>query len=155
MTKWWEVHRYVGAEHADATRQTSTLLPALENYNRPPTPGNSNPKLQVLRLRELLRNALQLLAPTELVADPRGDKGTHGTGGLLTAKDTATALGISDKSIYRLAKEGRIPYVRIQSSLRFRQAGIEAWLESKSLQPAGVKKATPGKRAIPGEASNR
>ena len=155
MTQWWEVHRAVGAELAEAARQAPALLPALENFSRLSIPGHSNPKLQALRLRELLRNALQLLAPTQSAAAPRESKEAKGAGGLLTAKETATALGISNKTIYRLAKEGRIPYVRIHSSLRFRQADIDAWLESKSFQPAGVKKATPGKRVIPGGASNR
>jgi excisionase family DNA binding protein len=67
-------------------------------------------------------------------------------GGLLTAKQTAAALGTSDKTIYRLAKQGRIPYVRINSSLRFRQADVDAWLESKSFQPAGMKKTNPDRR---------
>jgi len=155
MTQWWEVHRAVGTELAEAAGQTSALLPALANFSRLPTPGNSNPKLQVLRLRELLRNALQLLACTESAAAPREVKEVQGSGGLLTAKQTATALGISDKTIYRLAKEGRIPYSRIHSSLRFRQADIDAWLESKSFQPAGMKKTTPGKGLIRGTASNR
>ncbi len=155
MTQWWEVHSAIRTELAEAARQTPALLPALENFSLLPTPGNSNPKLQVLRLRELLRNAMQMLTPTEPASTPGESKEDRGTGGLMTAKEIAVALGISDKTIYRLAKQGRIPYVRIHSSLRFRQADIEAWLESKSFRPAGMKGATPGRRVVPGAASNR
>ena len=155
MAQWWEVHRAIGAELADAARHAPALLPALENFSRLPTPDNSNSKLQVLRLRELLRKALQLLASTESAVAPREVKEVQGAGGLLTAKQTAAALGISNKTIYRLAKEGRIPYSRIHSSLRFRQADIDAWLESKSFQPAGMKRTTSGKGLIRGSVSNR
>ncbi|MBI5283128.1 MAG: helix-turn-helix domain-containing protein [Candidatus Solibacter usitatus] len=155
MTQWWEVHRAVGAELAEAARQAPALLPPLESFSRLPTPGNSHPKLQVLKLRELLRSAMQALAPAESAAAPRESKEAQGAGGLRTAKEIAAALGISDKTIYRLVKEGHMPYVRIQSGLRFRPAEIEAWLESKSFQPAGMKKAPPGRRIVSNAAWKR
>jgi len=99
LTQWWEVHRAVGAELAEGARQVPALLQIVENFSRISTPSNSNQRLQVLRLRELLRNALQLLAATPSAEVPRESKEAQGAGGLLTARETAAALGISDNDL--------------------------------------------------------
>jgi excisionase family DNA binding protein len=146
MTQWWEVHRAVGAALSEAAREEPAFLASLGRFDELPTPGSSDPILQVLRLRELLRSVTQPPLPAEPDAIPMKPGEAPVAGGLLTAKQTAAALGTSDKTIYRLAKQGRIPYVRINSSLRFRQADVDAWLESKSFQPAGMKKTNPDRR---------
>jgi excisionase family DNA binding protein len=145
MAQWWEVHRAVGAGLAEAAREEPALLASLECFKELSTPGGPDPMLQVLQLRQLLRSAMQP-PPTEPEDTPIKPNEAPGAGSLLTAKQTAAALGTSDKTIYRLAKQGRIPYVRINSSLRFRQADVDAWLESKSFQPAGMKKTNPDRR---------
>ncbi len=155
-TQWWEVHNAVGDELAAAAPEPDVFLPALEGSGRLPTPSSSNSKLQVLQLRELLRRALLLpnrAAPVAAPTEPRAT--SQECGGLLTAKDIAATSGISDKTICRYAKQGRIPYVHIQSSHRFRQADIGAWLEAKSFQPAGMKKPTAGKKTVPRTVSDR
>jgi excisionase family DNA binding protein len=109
----------------------SPLVPMLEHFSRLPLPGGASPPLQVLRLRELLK-AVQERPPE---ANPTPSAGTAERNGLLTARDVSALLGISDKTVYRFAKDGRIPYVRLQSSLRFRRSDVEQWIESRAFQP--------------------
>ena len=47
---------------------------------------------------------------------------------LLTARQLAEQLQVSEKTIYRLADQGRIPSIRVGGSLRFPKDQIEAWL---------------------------
>lgn len=48
---------------------------------------------------------------------------------LLTTQDVAESLGIHHKSIYRLVKEKRIPFIKKEGvGLRFREKDIEDWL---------------------------
>jgi len=140
MSEWWDVHRAVGAELAEAATELPAFLPALKRFNRLPLPGPSNPKLDVLQLIELVRNATTLVSPAEPTPIPVEPKAEREAAGLLTAKEISRALGISDKTVYRLARQGRIPYVRIQSSLRFRRKDIEAWLETKAFRPSTTRK---------------
>lgn len=51
---------------------------------------------------------------------------------LLTAQEVAEATKISVKTIYRYAQQGLIPYVRIQSNLRFHEAEIREWIEEQT-----------------------
>jgi excisionase family DNA binding protein len=148
MTDWWALHRSAGDELVEAARQTPALLSAVDDFRQLPLPSDSCPQLQVLRLRELLTTAMSLLVPAGPAVPDRESQSEQRIGGLLTAQDIAAALGISDKTIYRLVKEGRIPYVRIHSSLRFRQADIDTWLTAKSFEPAGMRKTRIGKTPI-------
>lgn len=50
---------------------------------------------------------------------------------LWDAEQVAAHLGLSLPHIYLLARENRLPYVRIGRALRFRPAEIEAWIEAK------------------------
>jgi excisionase family DNA binding protein len=47
---------------------------------------------------------------------------------LLTAKEVEALLRIDVKTIYNYVQRGLIPYVRIQSNLRFVKADILAWV---------------------------
>jgi excisionase family DNA binding protein len=53
----------------------------------------------------------------------------------LTAKDLEAILQIDRKTIYGYVAAGIIPYVRIQSNLRFRKTEIEDWIERQSYRP--------------------
>lgn len=48
---------------------------------------------------------------------------------LLRVTDVVDWLGVSAKSIYRWCEEGRMPFVRAGTSLRFRRADVEAWIQ--------------------------
>ncbi len=62
---------------------------------------------------------------------------------ILTAKELETMLRIDVKTIYSYVQRGLIPYVRIQSNLRFRSDEILEWLWELSYRPqsAGGKRA--------------
>jgi len=51
--------------------------------------------------------------------------------GLLTAKQVAEALAISEKTVYAYVAKGLIPYVKIQSNIRFRTTAIREWIKNK------------------------
>lgn len=53
---------------------------------------------------------------------------------LWTPDQVATYLQLSRQHIYRLAKQHRLPFVRIGNSLRFRPAEIEAWIAAKEVR---------------------
>lgn len=47
---------------------------------------------------------------------------------LLTAKEVARVLAISEKTVYSYVSKGLIPYYKIQSSVRFRARDVGTWL---------------------------
>ncbi len=54
---------------------------------------------------------------------------------LLTAKDLERLLKIDAKTIYRYVQQGLIPYVRIQSRVRFVRGQIDEWIRARSFTP--------------------
>ncbi len=50
---------------------------------------------------------------------------------LITIKDVAEFLQIAEKTIYRMAADGKIPGFKVGGSWRFRRKEIENWLESR------------------------
>jgi excisionase family DNA binding protein len=50
---------------------------------------------------------------------------------ILTAKEVAALLRISTRQVYELAKqtENPIPAVRIRTSVRFRRADLDGWID--------------------------
>ena len=51
-----------------------------------------------------------------------------------TAEELAEVLSLSRKHIYKMAKKGRMPSLRIGGAIRFDPHAIAAWLESKAIQ---------------------
>jgi excisionase family DNA binding protein len=58
--------------------------------------------------------------------------------GLLTAKEVAAYLGVSDRSIYLWIKQKNFPYRKVGEDLRFDLKEVEAWTtpETKTLEKA-------------------
>jgi excisionase family DNA binding protein len=54
---------------------------------------------------------------------------------MLTAKELQQLLKISTKSLYRYVQQGRIPYVRIQSMVRFPKSQLQEWIKRQTYQP--------------------
>ena len=54
---------------------------------------------------------------------------------LLTARDLEAILKISMKTIYGYVQRGLIPYVKIQSNVRFPKKEILIWIQDQSYQP--------------------
>ena len=53
---------------------------------------------------------------------------------IMTVKDVAEYLRMSEAKIYKLVKEGVLPVVRIGKSWRFRKDLLDAWLESSTYE---------------------
>ena len=54
---------------------------------------------------------------------------------MLNVKELEAFLKIDQKTIYRYVSLGLIPYVRIQSNIRFIRKQILAWIEEQNYQP--------------------
>jgi predicted DNA-binding transcriptional regulator AlpA len=59
---------------------------------------------------------------------------------LLTAKDLEALLKIDQKTIYRYVACGLIPYVRIQSNIRFIKWQIVKWIDEQTFLPRSFNK---------------
>jgi len=57
---------------------------------------------------------------------------------ILTAAELEKFLRINRKTIYSYTKRGLIPYLRIESNLRFSKHQVQRWLEERSFQPRPV-----------------
>ena len=57
---------------------------------------------------------------------------------LLTAKDLEALLKIDVKTIYSYVERGLIPYVRIQSNVRFVERQIHDWVAEHTYRPRPV-----------------
>jgi predicted DNA-binding transcriptional regulator AlpA len=62
------------------------------------------------------------------------DAGTVDTA-LLNVKELEAFLKIDQKTIYRYVSLGLIPYVRIQSNIRFVKHQIIVWIEEQNYRP--------------------
>lgn len=54
---------------------------------------------------------------------------------LLTASELEAWLEIDRKTVYTYVQRGLIPYIKIQSNVRFRRSEIADWLETHSYRP--------------------
>jgi excisionase family DNA binding protein len=57
---------------------------------------------------------------------------------LLTARELEAMLKINVKTIYSYVQRGLIPYVRIQSNVRFPRQAILHWIEEQSYRPRAM-----------------
>ena len=48
---------------------------------------------------------------------------------ILTIKEVAEYLKLSEKTAYRLASDGKLPGFKVGGSWRFKRADIEQWIE--------------------------
>jgi excisionase family DNA binding protein len=145
LTEWWDLHREVGEALVEAARHAPTVLSVARSFKRLATPNDADLKLQLMQLRAHLDKALRLCAPPEPRSAPAKPKRTRDAESLMTAGEVAEFCGVSDKTVYRWADQGHIPYTRIQSILRFRRRDVLRWLKSKSFQPKSIRRADPGR----------
>lgn len=50
---------------------------------------------------------------------------------ILTIQELATYLKLTERTVYRLSQEGKLPGFRVGSSWRFRLRDIDAWIEQQ------------------------
>ncbi|MGO9269562.1 MAG: helix-turn-helix domain-containing protein [Terriglobia bacterium] len=57
---------------------------------------------------------------------------------LLTARELEAMLKINVKTIYSYVQRGLMPYVRVQSNVRFPRQAILHWIEEQSYRPGAI-----------------
>ena len=66
---------------------------------------------------------------------------------IMTVAEVAEYLRINPQTVYRKAKAGEIPAVRIGRAIRFRRSELESWLSGKTvvsdLSPAASSELAP------------
>ena len=50
---------------------------------------------------------------------------------ILTIKEVADYLKLTERTLYRLVQEGKIPGFKVGNSWRFKRADIERWIEDQ------------------------
>ena len=55
-------------------------------------------------------------------------------GGLLTVAEVASAMRVSNMTVYRLIKSGELPAVRVGKNYRLRESDLERFLEERSVR---------------------
>ena len=70
--------------------------------------------------------------------DPSGKTGTEGevVDRLLTIQEVCGLLQAKKTYVYWLTHRNKIPHIKIQGILRFRQSAIDKWLESQEVANA-------------------
>jgi Helix-turn-helix domain len=58
--------------------------------------------------------------------------------GMWTAKELEGLLKIDVKTIYGYVQRGLIPYVRVQSNVRFPKRAIRLWLKQSTFMPHSI-----------------
>ena len=50
---------------------------------------------------------------------------------ILTIKEVAEYLKLTERTLYRLVQEGKLPGFKVGNSWRFKQADIDRWIEDQ------------------------
>ncbi|WP_296933319.1 helix-turn-helix domain-containing protein [uncultured Marinobacter sp.] len=53
---------------------------------------------------------------------------------ILTIKEVADFLKLTEKTAYRLAAEGKLPGFKVGGSWRFKQSDLDAWIEESKTE---------------------
>ena len=56
---------------------------------------------------------------------------------IMTIKEVAEYLKITEKTAYRLAGDGKIPGFKVGGAWRFRQSEVDAWIDRQSAKRKG------------------
>jgi len=72
------------------------------------------------------------------------DDETAGTDGgehpeVMTVKQAADYLQVSEQVLYRYVREGKVPVARMGTTIRFKRSVVDAWLERESWESVGIK----------------
>jgi excisionase family DNA binding protein len=63
-------------------------------------------------------------------------------GGILTIKEIAEYLKVTERTIYRLAAAKQMPAFKIGGSWRFSRQDIDGWIKQQSQQPLASSEGT-------------
>ena len=87
------------------------------------------PQIVVIQSEDDLRLLSESIAEKVLLLIKNQMPAKVSTGAMVTPKELALALKISRDTVYKLAREGKIPAERIGSNLRFNVADVKAALK--------------------------
>ena len=59
---------------------------------------------------------------------------------LLTTRETAKLLGLSELTVYKLTYRKQIPFIRIGRTKRFDRAKLLAWIDSNAYDTISIRK---------------
>ena len=59
---------------------------------------------------------------------------------LMTFKETASYLGIAEKTLYTKANQRQIPYLKLGRLLKFDRNAINEWLKKQTVMPMPERK---------------
>lgn len=59
---------------------------------------------------------------------------------ILTVKDVASYLKLSELSLYRLLRDRKIPAFKIGQQWRFRRSALDEWIDKRSIEEAQPEK---------------
>ena len=54
------------------------------------------------------------------------------TDDILTIREVADYLKVTERTLYRLAQEGKIPAFKVGGAWRFRRGDLDQWIKSQS-----------------------
>lgn len=138
-------HQRVRQTVLEAAAQHSGLLPMARELARMRAPrerGAQALRLEIVEARSQLEAAMGQLVPT-LPEMPAAVASSAPAGkpaeALLTVQEAAALLAVSDKTLYRMARQGQVPHARLGGSLRFRREELEAWIRQQSIRPRRVR----------------
>ena len=57
---------------------------------------------------------------------------------ILTIKEVAKYLQVTERTLYRLAQDGKIPAFKVGGSWRFRRADLDRWIKDQTSGSGGV-----------------
>jgi excisionase family DNA binding protein len=70
-------------------------------------------------------------ATPPLLLDAAGDLPTLA----LRPREAAKALGVSERTLWQLTKDHKIPHVRLGRAIIYSVEGLRGWLKAQELQP--------------------
>ena len=83
---------------------------------------------------DILAHACHPILPVN--RHPRGPSKTES---VLTLRDVADMLKLSEKSIYRRAQRGEMPAFKVGGTWRFKRDDIDEWIERQKLRVKGTR----------------
>jgi predicted DNA-binding transcriptional regulator AlpA len=114
-----------------------------EIWNRDSRCDTDQEKADSLRftsVAEILINLWNIEPGESMSPKPQNVNSRTEVSELLTAKDLEALLKIDQKTIYRYVACGLIPYVRIQSNIRFIKWQIAKWIDARTFLPKSSNK---------------
>ncbi len=85
-------------------------------------------------LNSAIDNANEKHYHTDANLGLEGVKSAAGRDKLLTVQEVCELLKVSKTYIYWLTHQRKIPYIKMQGHLRFRQSDIDEWLRSQKVE---------------------